>query len=461
MSSGQVPGSSVEVEARLDALDDLLLVRPNKGTVGRLSEQALNAQYGPVSTLAWTGDDAYHTNALAITTFQSGHGWSFNGAGSTGADDTTDYVIGSQSYKIITATGGAAVNLRKTGMASQDWTARVPRVWVKVDDIEDLSDVSSSILLYLGDGTFTNFFILDANIPVSGSPTATPLRSGEWIALTFPWRAVGTTGSPNRAAITDIQLVVKPKSGVAVTIRFNSVEMVDDATDTFPNGVISLSFDDGSASQLTRAAPKMAQYGYRGTLMPVVEWLGDANRLTLADVRTLHDVYQWDVAAHAYSAAAHSGNGFTDMTEDELDAELRAQKGWLLENGFRGRDHIAYPFSNWDSTVARVARRYFQTARVNYVNVGNTWPCSCRADRLESRNCGSTDLIASLQSRVDVIKSSAQWGVFTFHDIVASGASGATQMNKTTFDSLIDYIYAQGVPVLTINDVARATNKSA
>src|SRR5207245_9034053 len=59
-----------------------------------------------------------------------------NNAGSTFvANDTTDFILGTQACKITTGGTGAAANVSKTAGSAFDTTGKVIRLRLKVDDI--------------------------------------------------------------------------------------------------------------------------------------------------------------------------------------------------------------------------------------------------------------------------------------------------------------------------------------
>ena len=74
---------------------------------------------------------------------------------------------------------------------------------------------------------------------------------------------------------------------------------------TTPNVVSStdpavITFDDGFESTYTIAFPLMQQYGIKGTVYVVPDWLGAPGYLTLAELTEMHNA-GWTIASHTWT----------------------------------------------------------------------------------------------------------------------------------------------------------------
>jgi hypothetical protein len=80
-------------------------------------------------------------NETVIEDFQERHGFKKVGRSGIQTDDTTDFVAGAQSLKLQTEGDGSTVTTRKLDiLPSIDFTDKQLRVWVKVSDIDKLSE---------------------------------------------------------------------------------------------------------------------------------------------------------------------------------------------------------------------------------------------------------------------------------------------------------------------------------
>jgi peptidoglycan/xylan/chitin deacetylase (PgdA/CDA1 family) len=377
-----------------------------------------------------------------ITTFQTGHGWTAgsNNAENTNLNDTTDFVLGSQAAKVETLGNGTGTTLSKTGMSALDMTGRMFQVWVKVSDVSHLNELR----LYAGDTNFTNFYILNV-LSVSGSSA---IKTGEWIPVRFGFNnATVGAGSPNRAAITDLRLrMVDDNTGTKIVLHFNGIAHLADPT-PFPNGVVSLTFDDGDSTQYTEARKKMSEYGYAGTAYLARDLIGTGGYMTLAQLQDLVVNSGWEMGAHADTAVSHNLR-FTNISTDVLHAELQGCKLWLRTHGLGPGDHFAYPGgspTDWSTATEDIVRQYFRTARLN-----NNWPRQklppVMPYRLGSTGITSGVTIGTLQTEVDRCVAEKDWLILNMHDIPAD-------ISVANFNTLINYLNSSGVAVRTVGDV--------
>ena len=390
--------------------------------------------------------------AFLITSFQSGHGWTSSGSGTPNLNDTSLFKRGSQCLSGLTDGAGGGFSVRRTGLPSLDWTGKIPAVLFRVDDWTNLSDMS----LYMGDTTLANRFVHTFTDPLANAPTQDSmlLRNNEWGVLTVPWGVkTAITGSPNRAAITDYQLRAADKNGIAINVHWNALFAVNEQT-VFPNGVVSLVFDDGWDSQYTQARLKMDQYGFPGSCYVIAsQQINSVNGyMTLQQLHDLEDMNGWQIGGHAYDTAVH--DAWTQATVDTATAtlDMQRQKAWLVGEGFKGLEHWAMPGGNYNSGIESVAKRYYATART--LNAGNheslaPWnPMRLRTGMYVI----NTTTTAAIQTQVDLAYANKTWLILVFHKIVAA-PSVSTEYSIANFGTVIDYLNTKGIPVRTVNQV--------
>lgn len=378
-----------------------------------------------------------------------GHGMTSGGSAGTtfNLNDTSDYCLGSQSVAITTngAGTGAFAQVQKTGLTI-DATGQSVRLWVKIDDLTKTRQMT----IMLGDDTFTNYYQgqFFSTVGLSPAEAKSNIKSGEWTYIDVPFSDLVTVvGTPSRAAITAVRIQVQDL-GVVCTVRFNGIAGVT-ANDKYPNGVISLTFDDSYDGAYTIARPYMDKYGYGGTLYPIVEAIGQAGRLTLAQMKVLQSANGWEIGHHAMTYTSHAV-GAQNMSAATLTAECEALRSWGATNGVSG-DSFAWPQTTSSLAAEQIVARYFRTARGGINRTHESLPPS-RPFRIRAEGAAAGVTLGTLTAAVDVAKNSPGWTIFTFHNIVASGNTG----NDTTtaiFQGLMDYINTAGVPVATVTQV--------
>lgn len=373
--------------------------------------------------------------------------WTNTGSGTFTASDTTDFVYGSHSSKIATLGGGVAYTMRKLAGTAVDMSNRSFAVLAKYPSAVHTSDVS----FYAGTGGFAAYrtwSFLQAVAPPQNAAAA-----GDWYWFTFLWDEYATqTGSPNRAALTDFQIrLVDDNTGNVATMQIGAICSIAQAVTTYPSGVCTWTFDDGWDGWIQYAAPYMDTYGWGGTGYPITDQINGGGYCTLAQLKQLEQVSGWEIGAHAYYVANHNlPAGMTSLTDAEYELDVRLQKSWLLDNGFRGHEHMAWPQGFYDPAKLAIARRYFSTARTTWSQYRDSWPCSDPL-RLRWYSLGQTTNLATVQALIDAAVTAKSWLILAVHDVAVVPAKDQ-DVSVATFNGVCDYL-ATRMPVRTISQV--------
>lgn len=406
---------------------------------------------------SFRGRPVWPQPSTVITRMRSGHGFTAGGVGvgSSNVNDSTNMLAGyTQCASITTAGNGGAAALNNTTVTSFNATSSALRLRVQVTDVSRLVEMA----VFIGDTAFTNYWKWSP--VVSGASQL--LTDGDWVTLQLSWHDAVATGSPNRAACTAVQVTCFD-TGQPTTFRIQSVELVPDATAVFPNGVVSICFDDTWNSAL-EAAKKLSQYGYNGTEFVIVDAVGTTNCLTLDQLRALHDEHGWEIAAHAQAGANHA-LGYTGITRDQADTDVVSQREWLIANGFRDSDGFAYPRGFVGETtdgypIIEMLRDRFAYARTTHSSTaGEVLPPS---DMMRLRGMSdisgfsggvtAAQFTTSTTGHLDRCKAQRSWLILVFHRIVASPGT-TTEITQTDFDTIVDSIASKAIPCMAVGDV--------
>lgn len=388
-----------------------------------------------------------------VTAMQAGHGWVTNGGGisASNLNDTSTSALGSQSA-FVTSNGAAGqCRLRKTAGTNFDLTGKQIRIWLKIDDITHASSMS----LVCGNATFANTFFFP--IWTAGAAGASSyIQSGEWISIVINFQDNQTgsnTGSPVRATVTDWQIgITDDNTGNPVTMHFGGLA-VEPVPTTFANGVCSVVFDDGFASQFTTARPIMDALGFAGTHYVICDVLGTGGVMTVAQLTQLQELSRAEIAGHSFANAVHT-LGYPAFTLPQIEADLAAMRAFLFSNGFRGYDHLAYPHGDFNPTILPLIGKYHRSARTILSSPEETMP-PANPLRLRCKTVLNTSSTASLQTLVDNAFAQQGWLILLFHDI-ATTASASTQYSTANFTTVMNYLSTKPMPVLPVGDVLRA-----
>lgn len=273
------------------------------------------------------------------------------------------------------------------------------------------------------------------------------LKENIWTRVSFVvgGRNSQTTGSPNIAAITTLQLRVND-NGTPVTVNA-------DCWTSFPapsQGVVSITFDDGRLSQQTLAKLEMDKYTIRGTMYVNPATVGNSTHVSLANLTNMQQL-GWSISSHTYSHP-----DLTLLTDDQLHDEFFRSKKWLIDNGFaKGANELALPFGRYNDNVLAIAKQYYRSVRRIIHQVETVQP----GDRYKLRNFYMLDTttLAQAKAGIDSALANKEWAIFTFHDIINGTLTDPSHWGYSDFAALMLYLSQQNIQVRTIDEVLNNT----
>ena len=377
----------------------------------------------------------FPTAPTMFTEFAAGHGWTTNGGALVDLNNTEDPRFGFQCVKV--SNPGSTIAVEKGSGANFDATGKALVVWMKI-----VNPVASPLITFIwSDATFANYYQWQP-----GPPSVNPQGWHPYILSLADTQAVG--GSPTPTTMTRIKISFAANQA-GDTIYIGGVGTIPYPTATYPNGVVTFSFDDALGSIYTQARAKLDQYSYGANAYLIADRIGLNGYPTMTNLRDLEEFNGWEMSGHASTLERHVD--FTTLDSVTLDAELYAMKRWLQENRFRGADHLAYPFGSANDATMQVTRKYFSTARSlspHLMGTPHTDPLGllCYA-------FGTTgQTVAQIEAAVDKAYTAGKWLMLCFHDITAAASSGGT-ISATDFATIVDYVHTKGMPVKTVSEV--------
>jgi len=239
------------------------------------------------------------------------------------------------------------------------------------------------------------------------------------------------------ATVNGVILRAYANVGFTPTVYFNELAVFAGGT----KPIISITFDDGHSSDTAYAKPVLDAYGYKATCYMAIENLGVAGYMTQANVDFLAN-YGWDI----------SGHGNTDLSTISLssaEANVQAVKAYLLQHGYAGSEHYAYPNGGYTDPVKSMVQKYFTTART-IVNTTVAYPYIVPM-MVPGRLKHSSDTVASVEGWIDAAVTNNEWLLLCFHSIVPSVTVQATDCLLADFQSIITYIAGKGCAVLPVS----------
>jgi hypothetical protein len=408
------------------------------------------------------GTVAYHpalrqptapASRVILTQFQSGHGWTkLSGTGTLTTNDTTDYVVGSQSAKFVTAGDGGSNIFQHNSVGPFDLTGKMLQVTFKVDisgaspgvgslNIQDLSVYVSS----------DNQSTTNGRCSIAGA-SKRYLADGEWARIVVSWGDLSFSGSPTRSAINSLKFRIQDKNSTPISVHFQEIALIPEPA----NAVCSIVFDDGYDSTWIYALPYIESKGLRACIAVIRDRIDQAGYLTTTQVKAIQDRGH-DVYAHADTIANHN-LGFGVISDALMEQEVRGIKTWMVANGLRRNDVFIWPKGSFTASQMAIAKRYFTCMRgtaggeIAGSGIFASYPPGDPA-RMQSWLPQATDTAAMAASACTQAINNKQWLNIAWHLIVASGATGSVQANLSVFQASIDNIVSSGIKVRTVAEV--------
>jgi len=388
-----------------------------------------------------TEEDQIKFQERVLTTFQGGHGWSYNAGNGTLNDDTTQAFFGTQSIRIVTDDAATQSRVQKLNIyPTMDLLNKNFIVTCKVECSTNLDQGNGQVFFgFSSDNFVTNYVYYDARYTMMVSSPG-----NQWITMVFA-STDSCTGSIDLTNVNSMRIYLRGTG--KTTLWVNRISYIDDQKDAFA----SFTFDDGDASVFQHAYPYMSTYGYAGTAYVIRDRENMNGYLNLTTMTIMQEA-GWDIAAH-------SGQNLQELTTvADTENELMNIKQWLLKNGFRkGASHLAYPEGQFTLNLTLpLVKKYFQSARLSASGQHEAIPALNRY-MLKPFPVQNTTTLQQVKDQIDLCKLQGTWLMLVFHRLVASPAL-STEITPQMFKDIVDYVYQKGVKVRTVTEVMNIYN---
>lgn len=350
----------------------------------------------------------------------------------TFAWDASDYVSGYRSGKLTTTNGSGPYNAVATKTFSPAKLLTGSHVSL---DIKRSSTITGITLFFLCPD-WSNYASLGFSLGY--------IPHSAWTTLTCPIDAMTKVGSPNYANVTTIRLEALSSVNTA-TLNFDNVK---GCPNLLNKGAIIITFDDGNDSDFIHAKKKMDEYGFKGVSFINPPLIGGSGKLTLDQLTKMHST-GWDISAHTWTHPS-----LTSLTSEQVQEEIIKTKRYLIDNGFAsGARFFAYPYSDVNSSVHTIVSKYHLITRLVTpfsTNKMSSFPMFSpyTIEGVDSANTTPANMLTWIQN----VKANKGLGVMLFHKLVAAAPTQYEHL-IADFNTFIDNIAAQGVPVITLSDL--------
>lgn len=388
------------------------------------------------------------------------------------AQDTTNYLWGSQSIKMTTDGAGGSNFATITFGSPVDLSAAILGLGIEIDSFTPYNDFQIRVS---SDGFASANF--DYIKPIYSSLSQRWVEAGLWEYITMNrGAAVGNmspgqwiqngTGLADPTMVNAIRFKLVDNGGSApMTIRLGFLSHFSRPT----TGIVSVTFDDSRLTQFTVAKPVMDTYRMRATCYNIGYVVENSASYGTAyfnttQLKSLQNDSHWEIGAHAYTddtgPMAHTF-GYDGITAHDGQSDVVQLKTFLRQQKALGIDSFALPHGSWslnsnnavnpNTAVLDMVSQYFNTCATTYSNTVETFPCANRM-KLRRYIVQSTDTAASLMAMVNAAIANKWWLILAFHNLVASPSSN-TDFSSTEFNTFIPDLAASSARILPVGEV--------
>lgn len=325
--------------------------------------------------------------------------------------DPERYATGSQSARLSSSASEDRVAISRSFPDGIDLSERVPSMAVDVGT--DPEPTGIYFQLYAPDQG--NRIDMWHGLDLSG-----------WYRLDFgPTKVVG---NPD---LTDVR-----KVGVVMWTGDGERAFSVDAIRTTPRadrGYVVLTFDDGLGSHYEEAFGIMQEFDFPGVAAVMPKAVGWGDRMTLDQVRELHDA-GWGVVNHPQNA--HPLPTYSSAKQERL---MRENKQWLVDQGFeRGARFAVWPYGAAGPRTREIGSRYYYLAFA-----GGTCPSGVPFTAPGTVSRVNGDDVEKTKRMVEFAAEFDQVAVPMYHEI------GPDHISPDEFRDVMAFIDEQDVEVVT------------
>jgi peptidoglycan/xylan/chitin deacetylase (PgdA/CDA1 family) len=366
-------------------------------------------------------------NGTLIEGFENKDDWTLVGTEAAIADDTTNFVQGTQSVKV---TNGSTVTVTIT-KNSLGWDFSAMAFLTIAFYVEDATKVAGSIGLFLSNtnATYTAYFRKYMTV-----------KTG-WNYHHMHKTDFSTVGSPSwDNPINSIRMYSEAVSEQTINISFDALYR---EPATIP--AVLFTFDDGYSNIYDVAYAYMRPRRIPGTTYVISDNLSGA---LLTQSQAMY-ASGWDMGNHT-----KDHTNLTTLTEAQQETELSTAKTVLDAAGFtRASAHVAYPGGTFDAnTTLAMAATGMLTGRLATVGKYPLLPPLINYQMPITRELKTGVLLSTATGDIDTAIARGSTCIFLAHSLVAT-ASTAVEWNIADFYSLIDYVVSKRLHCITISQL--------
>ena len=207
--------------------------------------------------------------------------------------------------------------------------------------------------------------------------------------------------------------------------------------------MISVTLDDGWASQYTNALPILNKYGVPATMYIHSGAINAEGNMSQAQIQAFADRGD-EIASHTVSHA-----DLTTLTPAQLDTELAQSKATLQQLfGPNAAVDFASPLGAYNPTTTAAVQKYYESQR----NTDGGFNTQSTMDRYNIlvQNVVETTTALQVQQWITEAKSTNTWLVLVYHEVGAKLGGDVYNTDTAVFDAHMAAVKNSGLPMVTV-----------
>lgn len=206
--------------------------------------------------------------------------------------------------------------------------------------------------------------------------------------------------------------------------------------------------DDCRAETWTKLRPFAKKKGVPVTLAAITGQVGIKNRITYEQMLQLKK--------EGFEFVSHTVDHkhLAELSDEEIDYQLKESAEWLDQNGFQGNTAIVYPYGSLDSRVTSIARKYYKCAFDVDLLDGSTNPATPPLDTYKIKRVSYNTMQG--QIRLDEVKQQIDEAVVNGGWVVIMTHCFYPGFETESLEEVVDYARMKG---LEISNVHNAINR--
>lgn len=265
-----------------------------------------------------------------------------------------------------------------------------------------------------------------------------------WLGQVSPsssWNKFSTTFTPPAGAKSMTVYHLLASKGYLISDDY-SLEVYSPAS--FNRGLVSVTFDDGWASQYKNALPILNKYGLKATFYIISGELNDQpDYMSTAQIQNLYS-QGMEIGSHTIT---HSD--LTGVSQSKLVQEM-SQSQATLQNAIGAPVvNFAYPYGAYNAETISVGQQYYQSQRT--VNQGYNTEDNLDLTQLKIYEVDSDISTAQVQEWIQGAITQKSWLILVYHEVGTSIGGDIYHVSTANLDANMNYLKNSGVAVVTVN----------